>query len=48
MNYLSMEPLLFEKLHNIKLSHSIFRVITFFQFDSTKSALNTLLEYTQD
>ena len=43
-----MEPVLFEKLHNIKLSHSIFRVTTFFQSDSTKNALNTLLEYTQD
>ena len=36
MNYSSMEPVLFEKLHNIKLSHSIFRVTIFFQFDSTK------------
>ena len=33
---------------NIKLSQSIFRVTTFFQFDSTKNTLNTLLEYTQD
>ena len=43
-----MEPVLFEKLHNIKLSHLVFRVTTFFKFDSTKSALNTLLEYAQD
>ena len=43
-----MDAVLFEKLHNIKLSLSIFRVTTFFQFDSTKNALNTLLEYTQD
>ena len=48
MNYLSMEPVLFEKLHNIKLSTSVFRVTTFFQFDSTKSSLNILLNYTQD
>ena len=49
MNYLSMEPVLFEKLHNIKLSHLVFRVTTsFFQFDHTKSTLNTLLKYTQD
>ena len=48
MNYSSMELVLFEKLHNIKLSHSVFRITNFFQFDSTKSALNTLLEYTQD
>ena len=48
MNYLSLEPVLFEKLHNIKLSCSVFRVTTLFQFDSTKSTLNTLLEYTQD
>ena len=46
--YSSMEPVLFEKLHNIKLSHSVFRVTTFFQFDSTKPALNTLLKYAQD
>ena len=48
MNYLSVEPVLFEKLHNIKLSQSVFRVTTFFQFDSTKSTLNTLLKYIQD
>ena len=48
MNYSSMEPVLFEKLNNIKLSHSIFRVTTLFQFDSTKNALITLLQYVQD
>ena len=48
MNYSSMEPVLFEKLHNIKLSCPVFRVITFFQFDSTKSALNILFKYNQD
>ena len=48
MNYSSMEPVLFEKLHNIKLSHSVFRVTTFLQFDSTKNALNALLTYTQE
>ena len=39
INYSAMEPVLFEKLHNIKLSHSVFRVTTFFQFDSTKVCL---------
>ena len=48
MNYLSTKPALFKKLHNIKLSHSVFRVTTFFQFDSTKSTLNILLEYAHD
>ena len=48
MNYSSMELVLFEKLHNIKSSRSVFRVTTFFQFDSTKSSLNNLLEYGQD
>ena len=48
MNYPSMEPVKFEKLDNIKLSHSIFRITTFFQFDPSKNALNTSLEYTQD
>ena len=48
MNYLSIEPVLFEKLHCIKLSHYIFRVTTFYQCDSTKTALNTLLQYAQD
>ena len=43
MNYSSMGPVLFERLHNIKLSHSVFRVITFFQFDSTTNTLNSLL-----
>ena len=43
-----MELVLFEKLPNIKLSRLIFRVTTFSQFDSTKSSLNTLLEYAQD
>ena len=48
MNYSSMEPVLFEKLHNIKLSCSIFRVTTFYQFYSTKNALNTLFAYAQE
>ena len=48
MNYSSMELVLFEKLHNIKLSRSVFRVINFFQFDSTKFSLNTLLACAQD
>ena len=29
MSYSSMEPVLFEKLHNITLSHSVFRITTF-------------------
>ena len=32
MNYSTLEPVLFEKLHNIKLSHEVFKVATFFQF----------------
>ena len=48
MNFSSMEPVLFEKLHNIKLLCSIFRVTTFFQFDSTQNTLNNSLEYAQD
>ena len=47
-NYSAMEPVLFEKLHNIKLSHSVFRVTTFLQFDSTKAALRILLQYAHD
>ena len=48
MNYTSMESILFEMLHNIKLSHSMFRVTTFFQFDSTQNALNALIACAQD
>ena len=48
MNYSSMEPVLFAKLHNIQLSCLVFRVTTFFKFDSTKSALYTLLKCPQD
>ena len=48
MNYSSLEQVLFEKLHNIELSCSIFKVTTLFQFDPTKSTLNTLLEYIQE
>ena len=33
---------------NIKLSRSVFSITTFFQFYSTKSSLNILLQYTQD
>ena len=40
-----MEPAIFEKLHYIKLLHSVFRVTTFFQFDSNKVALSILLQY---
>ena len=45
INYSAMEPVLFEKLHDIKLSCSAFRVTTFFQFDSTKVALSIHLQY---
>ena len=48
MNNSALEPVLFEKVHNIKLSHSVFRVATFFQFTSTKTALHILLQYTHD
>ena len=48
MNYSSLEPVLFEKLHNIKLSQSVIRVTMFFQFDSIKAALSILLHYTHD
>ena len=39
-----MEPVLFKK----KLFISVFRVTIFFQFGSTKSSLNILLQYTQN
>ena len=45
MNNSALEPVLFEKLCNIKLSCSVFRVTTLFQFKSTKSALEVLLHY---
>ena len=45
MNNSALEPVLFEKLHNIKLSHSMFRVTNFFKFESTKAALEILLQY---
>ena len=45
-NMSSLEPVLFEKLNNnIKLSLSVFWVTTFFQFASTKTALQILLQY---
>ena len=43
-----LEPVLFEKLHNIKLSHSVLSVTTFFQLKSTKVALEILLQYMHD
>ena len=48
MDNSALEPVLFEKLHNIKLSHSVFRVTTFLQFASTKAALQFLLQYKHD
>ena len=47
-NKSSLEPVLFEKLHNIKLSCSVFWIATFFQFVSPKTALQILLQYAQD
>ena len=44
----TLEPVLFEKLHNIKQSHSVFIVTTFYQFKSTKAALEILLQYVPD
>ena len=46
-NY-ALEPVLFDKLHNINLLHLVFRVTTFFQFESTKAALDILLQYMHD
>ena len=48
INYSAVEPVLFQKLHNIKLSWSVLRVTTFFQFDSSKVALSILLQYAYD
>ena len=48
MNNSALEPVLFKKLHNIKLSCLVFRVTTFFQFKSTKAAIEILLQYTHD
>ena len=45
MNYSAVEPVLFEKLHNIKFSQSVFRVTMFYQFESTKPVLDILLHY---
>ena len=43
-----MESVLFKKLPNIKLSRSVFRVTTFFQFGSIKFSVNILLQYAQE
>ena len=48
INNSALEPVLFEKLHNIKLSHSVFTITTSFQFTSTKTALQILLQYVHD
>ena len=48
INHSAMEPVLFEKLHNIKLSCSVFRVTTFFQFNSMKAVLSIQLQYVYD
>ena len=47
VNYLAVEPVLFEKLHNMKLSQSAMITI-FFQFDSIKAVLSILLQYAHD
>ena len=46
INYLSMEPVLFEKLYYIKLSRSVLELSSFSNL--TRSSLNTLLEYAKD
>ena len=48
MNNSAMEPVLFENPHNIRLSQSVFRVTTFFQFNSMKAVLCILLDYAHD
>ena len=48
MNYSSMEPVLFEKLPDIKPSRPVVRVTMFFQFSSMKSSLNILPQCTQN
>ena len=48
MNNSALEPVLFEKLHNIELSCSVFRFTTFFQFASTEAALQVLLQKMHD
>ena len=40
-NTSSLEPVLFEKLHNIKLSCSVLRISTFFNFALTKNCITT-------
>ena len=44
LNYSAPELVLFEKLNNIKLSQSVFRVPPFFKFELTKTALEILLK----
>ena len=48
VNYSAMEPVLFEKFHNIKLSKSVFRITTFFKINSMKVAPSILLQYTHN
>ena len=48
MYHSALEPVLFEELHNIKLSQSVFIVTTFFKLESTEAALEILLHYTFD
>ena len=48
LSYYALEPVLFEKLHNIKLSHLLFRVTNSFQLDSTKAAVEIVLKYAHD
>ena len=44
MNYSALQPVLLKKLH----TWSVFRVTTFFQFKSTKAALDILPHYMHD
>ena len=48
MKNFGWESVLFEKLHNINLSCSVFRATTFFKFASTITALKILLQCTCD
>ena len=48
MNYSSLESVLFEKLHSIKLSQPVLIVTTFFQFNPMKAALSIILHYMHD
>ena len=48
VNYSALEQVLYQKVNNVKLLCSVFRVTTFFQFKSTKASLEILLQYVHD